>query len=241
LDTTGTITSFAPTSTGEGSLLIGGDRYWVETAGKSYSLTSLDPQTLQFEIQPGDKADFDYSNGEACDRSEIDSSASGTIPVGTPININYQFLLQPNGPNNTFVNTASWFVTGEMQSTAPGSPPFAIQLDGDHLQVVARYTPPGGNSSNGSPDLRELTLWTDLNPIRLGQYNNISIRANLSQTSGGYLDVSINGNQVVNYHGPLGYGAPSYWMYGLYRNAGPSQTIAANFRNLTITTGSAVP
>ena len=31
------------------------------------------------------------------------------------------------------------------------SPPFAIQLAGDHLQVVARYVLPGGNPSNGSP------------------------------------------------------------------------------------------
>jgi len=58
-------------------------------------------------------------------------------------------------------------------------------------------------------------------------------------TGGGYLDVSINGNQVVNYNGPLGYGYATYWEYGLYRNAGPSETVAADYRNLTLTTGSA--
>ena len=35
---------------------IGGDTTTVETAGKSYSLTNPDSQTLRFEIRPGDKA-----------------------------------------------------------------------------------------------------------------------------------------------------------------------------------------
>src|SRR4029079_5103695 len=39
------ITDFSPTASGEGSVTIGSDRYWVETAGKSYSLTNPDPQT----------------------------------------------------------------------------------------------------------------------------------------------------------------------------------------------------
>jgi Polysaccharide lyase len=241
LETTGTITSFSPTANGEGSIGIGGDRYWVETAGQSYSLTNPDPQTLRFEIHQGDKTAVDVANGEQDDRSQIDGSAGGTIPVGTPININYQFMLESNGANGSFTNTASWFVTGEMASTAYGaSPPFAIELNGDHLQVVARYTQPGGNPSNSSPDLHMLTLWTDPNPIQTGQYNNISIQANVSQTSSGYLEVSVNGTQVVNYHGPLGYGAPTYWMYGLYRSP-TSQTVAAKFRNMTPTTGAAPP
>ncbi|MEH2516376.1 hypothetical protein V1279_001949 [Bradyrhizobium sp. AZCC 1610] len=231
------VMSFSPTADGAGLVDIGGDRYWVETAGKSYSLTNPDPQTLRFEIQAGDKASYDYANGAACDRSQIDGSAGGHMPVGTPVNINYQFMLEPNGPNGSFTNTARWFVTGEMQSTAYGaSPPFAIELKGDHLQVVARYVRPGGNPSNGSSDLKMLTLWTDPNPIQTGQYHNIQIQTNVSNNSSGYLQVSVNGTRVVSYQGPLGYGAPTYWMYGLYRSP-TSETVAAKFRNMTLTTG----
>jgi Polysaccharide lyase len=239
LDTTGTITNF--TTASNTVLDIGGDPYFVETAAKSYSLTEPDAQTLQFEIKPGDHAYFDGSN---VDRAEVDGAAKGYIPTNTPVNISYQFMVQPNGANGSFTNTANWFVTAEMHNAdkitgVSTSPPFAIQLAGDHLQVVARYCAPGGNPSNSSSDLKMLTLWTDPNPIQTGQYANIQIQANVSNTSAGYLEVSVNGTQVVNYHGPLGYGTPTYWEEGLYRNSGPAQTVTADFRNLEITTGSA--
>ncbi|WP_024520656.1 heparin lyase I family protein [Bradyrhizobium sp. Tv2a-2] len=233
MDTTGTITKFAPAP--KTYIDIGGAAFEVETAGRSYSLTNPDPQTLQFEIQRGDHAWFDPSSK---DRAEVDGSAGGYIQPGTPVAIDYQFMVQPNGPNNTFTNTASWFVTGEMHnedevSGAATSPPFAIQLAGNHLQVVARYSSPGQNP--GSPTM--LTLWTDPNPITPGQYNNIQIQANVSNTGGGYLHVSVNGTQVVNYSGPLGYGAPTYWEEGLYRNSGPTESVTADFRNTTVVTG----
>ena len=213
----------------------------METAAKSYSLTEPDAQTLQFEIKPGDHAYFDGSN---VDRAEVDGAAKGYIATNTPVNISYQFMVQPNGANGSFTNTANWFVVAEMHNYDPAaganvhsSPPFAIQLAGDHLQVVARYCAPGGNPSNSSSDLKMLTLWTDPNPIQTGQYANIQIQANVSNTSAGYLEVSVNGTQVVNYHGPLGYGTPTYWEEGLYRSTA-SQTVTADYRDLSITTGS---
>lgn len=239
MDTTGTITSF--TNAAQGYFNIGGDSYFVQGPGKSYSLTNPDPQTLQFEIRPGDHAWFDGSN---VDRSEITgpyASGGAYIPAGTPTAIDYQFMVQPNGPNNTFVNNAWFFVTAEMHDGGPvfgTSPPFAIQLAGDHLQVVARYTLPGGNPSNGSPDLHNMTLWTDPNPITPGQYNDIKIQASVLNNSSGYLQVSVNGTQVVNYNGPLGYGNQTTWLQGLYRNSGPTETVTADFRNLTLVTGS---
>jgi hypothetical protein len=222
---------------------IGGAPYRVETAGQSYSLTKPDAQTLRFEIQPGDHAWFDSGS---VDRAEVDGSAGGYIPTGTPVDIRYQFMVEPNGSNGSFTNTARWFVTAEIHnadkiSGVSTSPPFAIQLAGDHLQVVARYCPTDLDPSNDAGKLTMLTLWTDPNPLQTGQYYNIQIQANVSNTSSGYLDVWVNGIQVVNYHGPLGYGAPTYWEEGLYRNAGPAETVAASFRDLIITIGSTPP
>lgn len=233
MDTTGTITSFS--STPKTQFYIGGDNYSVHGAGASYSLTNPDPQTLRFEIRPGDHAWFDSSS---VDRSEI---SGDYIPVGTPIGIDYQFMVQPNGQNNTFTNTASWLLVGQMHdggTVAGTSPPFAMELSGDHLQLVARYVAPGGDPRNGSPDLHMLTLWTDPNPIVPGQYYDINLQANVSNTGGGYLQLSVNGQQVVNYSGLLGYGSQTYWEQGVYRKAGPTETITADFRNLTLTTGS---
>ncbi|WP_246738453.1 heparin lyase I family protein [Bradyrhizobium sp. CCBAU 051011] len=120
----------------------------------------------------------------------------------------------------------------------PTSPPVAVELVGDRLRIVARYTQPGGDPRNGSPDLRMVTLWTDPNPIVPGKFYDINIQTNVSNSGGGYLDVSIDGRQVVDYSGPLGYGAGTYWTEGLYRNAGPTQTVIADYRNLTVVTGS---
>ncbi|MFX8393271.1 hypothetical protein ABTL67_19405, partial [Acinetobacter baumannii] len=90
------------------------------------------PQTLRFEVQQGDHAWYDDSS---VDRSEV--SGATNIPGSTPIALNYQFMVEPNGPNGTFVNTATgWFIVGQMHNDdwASGvgtSPPFAIQLDGN--------------------------------------------------------------------------------------------------------------
>ena len=82
-----------------------------------------------------------------------------------------------------------------------------------------------------------LTLWTDPNPIQTGVYNDINVQANFSNSGGGYLQVSINGNQVVNYQGPLGYGQGTYWEYGIYRSTA-TETAAVDYRNMTLVTGS---
>ncbi|MCC8952440.1 heparin lyase I family protein [Bradyrhizobium sp. Pear77] len=235
MDTTGTITSFSSTPMTRFS--IGGDVYGVQDASTSYSLTNPDSQTLRFQVQQGDHAWYDSSS---VDRSEV--SAAANIPGGTPLNLNYQFMVEANGPNGSFANSADgWFIVGQMHNddNASGvgtSPPFAIQLVGDHLQVVARYVQPGQDPSNGAGNVQMLTLWTDPNPIQTGVYNNIQIQADVSNTGGGYLKVSINGTQVVNYSGPLGYGQGTNWEYGVYRSTAP-ETVAVDYRNMTLLTG----
>ncbi len=151
--------------------------------------------------------------------------------------------------NGTFVNTQNhsngFFVVGQMHnddgaSGVPTSPPLAVQMDGDRLQIVARYVLPGGNPRNSSSALHMLTLWTDPNPIQTGVYNDIRVRANFSNSGNGYLDVWINGKQVVNYQGPLGFGQGTYWEYGIYRSRA-AETRAVRYRNLMLTIGSSTP
>jgi hypothetical protein len=244
----GAITSF---STTPGSVFhVGGDKYEVETAGKSYSITNPDAQTLRFEVHQGDNW-AGGGDGAYCDRSEIQNDTKSVttswgakIPAGTPTTLDYQFMVEANS-NGAFVNTQNhnngWFAVGQMHNDdiASGvgtSPPFALQMDGDKLQVVARYVTPGGNPSNSSSALKMLTLWTDPNPVRAGVYRAINVRANFSNSSGGYLQVSIDGTQVVNYQGPLGYGQGTYWEYGIYRSRA-AEIAAVRYRNMHLATG----
>ena len=151
--TTGTITSF--TSKPQSNLYIDGNPYNVQTAGRTYSLTEPDSQTLRFEIHAGDPAWFD---GSTIDRSE--AQMNNLIAAGTPTNISYQFMVEPGA-----TNTAQWLVTAEMHSNngdlgsgVHTSPPFAFEMQGEHLAVVARY----GNPATGITTRR-----CGLTPIRL--------------------------------------------------------------------------
>ena len=233
--TNGTITSFS--STPKNRFDIGGDSYEVQTAGESYSLSNPDSDTLRFEVHSGDRAWYDSSYP---DRSEIEDD--NRVAAGTPIAIDYQVKLEPNGPNNTFVNTtSSYFILGQMHNDdsvrgVSTSPPFYVNMVGDKMEFDALYTLPGGNPSNGSSDLKHLT-WTGPTIVP-GQYYDINVQANFSNTSAGYLKVSVNGQEVVNYKGPLGFGDPTYWEYGIYRSPA-SEAAAVDYRNMTLVTGSA--
>jgi hypothetical protein len=232
--TNGTITSFS--STPKNRFDIGGDSYEVQTAGNSYSLSNPDSDTLRFEVHSGDRAWYD---GSYPDRSEIEDG--NRIAAGTPIAIDYQVKLEPNGPNNTFINTtSSYFILGQMHnddsvSGVSTSPPFYVNMVGDKMEFDALYTQPGGNPSNGSSDLKHLT-WTGPTIVP-GQYYDINVQANFSNTGAGYLKVSVNGQEVVNYKGPLGFGDPTYWEYGIYRSPA-SEAAAVDYRNMTLVTGS---
>jgi hypothetical protein len=103
------------------------------------------------------------------------------------------------------------------------------------MEFDALYTQPGGNPSNGSSDLKHLT-WTGPTIVP-GQYYDINVQANFSNTGAGYLKVSVNGQEVVNYKGPLGFGDPTYWEYGIYRSPA-SEAAAVDYRNMTLVTGS---
>src|SRR5439155_12889512 len=74
LATTGTITNFK-TTPGTQFNGIGGDVYNIETAGKSYSITSPDAQTLRFEVHQGDNWAAG-GDGSGVDRSEIQNDSA---------------------------------------------------------------------------------------------------------------------------------------------------------------------
>lgn len=222
--TGGLITNFTPTRYDQ--FQIDGVSYGVLTVDKSYSLQQIDNHTVRFEIQQGDSV-------WCCNNETAELKRLPKWNPATPVTIEYQFMLEPGA-----ANTANWFVTAEMQSTYATtlgvSPAFAISLSGEHMFVEGRYSPPGGNPANGSPTLTYMSLWKQPTNIVRGQWYDIKIQANVINGSAGYLYVWINGAQVVNYHGMLGYGGDqNYWLYGLYRSTSPQDT-AGQFRNMTV-------
>lgn len=228
--TAGLITIF--TSTPRTSFDIGGISYEVQDAGQSYSMEQVDSQTLRFEVQPGDQAWFD--GGANLDRSEVQMNNQWAI--GTPITIEYQFMLEPGA-----TDTSDWFVVSEMHNDDVNyatSPPVSIMLaPGDYFWVQGRYCATNLDPSNSASNQVIMNLYTAPTQIVRGQWYDIKLQMNVNNDSSGYLYVWIDGNQVVNYNGPLGYGPTNgpqnYWEEGLYRDRENIDT-AAQFRALTI-------
>jgi hypothetical protein len=228
------VTSF--TSTPSGTFTMDSSTWIVWTAGAGYSLTNPDNFTLRFEVHSGDHASFDSS---AVDRSWIERSAR--LAVNDVFKCTYEVLMESGDSQ-----TAAWFLLGAMHNDdtndePPGvhtSPPFAIEMNGEKLQVVIRYTSVGGDPSNGSPDLTTTTLWTDGSDMSRDVWHRIEIEAKTNQAGTGYLKVWVDGTQVVNYSGNLGFGDHVYWEEGIYRDAASSvgEEIAAKFKNVLIVT-----
>jgi len=102
------------------------------------------------------------------------------------------------------------------------------------MQVVLRYQKPGQTSAT------EVVAWRDPNPIQRGHAYYINVQVNFDPNGNGYLNVWRDGAQIVKYEGAIGMAGASYnWQEGIYRSHTASETMAADYSNLHITTGSA--
>jgi len=102
------------------------------------------------------------------------------------------------------------------------------------MQVVLRYQKPGQTSAT------EVVAWRDPNPIQRGHSYDMNIQVNFDPNGNGYLNVWRDGAQIVKYEGAIGMAGASYnWQEGIYRSHTASETLAVDYSNLHITTGSA--
>jgi hypothetical protein len=250
------ISHFSPlTDQWSSPISVGGLPYYTENANVNgnapWAITQLDSHTLQFQLRPNDLwADNDSH------RTEI---SGGTVYApNQTVNVSYQFEVLP-GQNDTSGNLA-WQIFGQFhaddnnpiyQAMSEGTPPFAISLlgangqgEGDYLAISAFYAltgqtswtaaTPTGNPYNGY-------LYVSPTPIVRGQYYDIQIEASFQNNSSGFLEVWINGTQVVDYHGPIGYGGGVYWKEGIYEGWSSNQTITVNYANTNVSAAPGAP
>jgi Ca2+-binding RTX toxin-like protein len=207
-----------------GQLTIGGSNYVVDSAGMPYSFTSPSAGVLRFQVQAGDHWAPDKSTVQ---RSEI--AGTTTYAEGTPLHISYGWNMEPGQANN-----ASWLVAGQLHTIVSNgiSPPFAIYMSGDKMMI--RIDEAGTNANAYS---YYKTIYTDTANIVRGHTYAMQIDATFG--ANGYLHVVRDGVTLADYHGPMGYAGMGavYWKEGIYR-AAASSTIAMDYSNLSVTTGS---
>jgi hypothetical protein len=224
---------------------INGMPFFVENANTNgnapWAISEPDSHTLRFVLEPGDTWTDNGSH-----RTEV---AGETIYApNTTINTSYQFMVEP-GPVNQY-----WTVLGQFHSDDSSSitqsltadyPVFAVELtgknasgQGDYIGIWADYTLPGQTTPTAITSSGTASwgmIYVSPTPIVRGQYYSVQIEASFQNNANGFLEVWLNGVQVVNYHGPLGYGAGNYWKEGIYQDSSDTtQTIAADYKNLVI-------
>ena len=216
------------------SLVMNGDIWWVQSAYKPWSISAPDANTLRFEVRDNDVAFYDKSTGTFSERSEIKDQAG--IPNGTPLEVSYQFQIEPGAPND-----AKWAIVGQLH---PGDslvtpvlvgPPFEIALVGEKMQINIVAV-----GDNGLPYVK--TLYTDVSNIVRGHYYDIDIRAVFDPSGAGRLVVVRDGATLVDYTGSLGYPNQTavYWREGIYRSSTGTVTMAADYSDLSIRSGPGV-
>jgi hypothetical protein len=218
-------------------MYVDGSRYLVENPGQSFNLRNPDSQTVRFEIHSGQCIAVDCTSDGRAERSELDGGGGPVIPNSSTIHAAYQFMMEAGQ-----ANSADWMVIGQVWS-AGGSPPFSVQMIGEHMAVsigwlsaqggvLTPYWTPTSSALNGAA-LSYAWAYKDPNPIQRGHYYNMDITINEAK---GTLSVIRDGAQIVNYNGPIGFGQSSHWEFGLYRAPTTNDIQAADYRNLILTT-----
>ncbi|MCK1288641.1 heparin lyase I family protein, partial [Bradyrhizobium sp. 44] len=250
------ISNFSPlTDQWSAPILVGGQQYYVENANVNgnapWAIKQLDSHTLRFELRPNDIWLDNDSH-----RSEI---SGGTVYSATStIDLSYQFTVQP-GFNDTS-DSLAWQILGQFhaddndatyQSIEGGSPPLAVHLtgangygEGDYLAIEAFYALPGQKEWTAATlpgDPLNSYLWVSSAPIVRGQPIDVHMEVNFQNNANGFLEVWINGQQVVDYHGPIGYGGGVYWKEGVYEGWSSNQPITVDYSNTVITAKPGAP
>jgi hypothetical protein len=217
MSTEGLVTSFSPHDGDR--IFVDGMPYRVEHADRPWSITNPDSDTLRFELRSGDVW---HQDAPAKERTGI--GGEDFFAAGKDVSVTYEFMIEPGDPN-----TSEWLLIGQFHpADGFSSPPFAVELIGEELAIKLRYRIPG-------EQVYQWYEFQDDEPIVRGKYYKFHAEFDVepNQRNSGSVKVWLDGEQIVDYSGYLGYGSSFYWKADLYRAAAP-ETIAVNYRGMSL-------
>jgi len=203
------------------------DDYTNHSARKAYSigarLSANNNLVLRFVVRPGDRASFDP---ETKDRSEATDLV--TFPKSEVIWNAYRVKIADGFSIPS--DERSWFIVGQWHGSKDDkrSPYIAAEVQGKDLVFLRRYL------SDGKPASSEMYR---MKGVPRGEWLNIAIEHKVSSTDG-LLNIWLNGRQVVNFKGPVGYwdhDEAGYWKFGIYRSRGDTDAVV-EYRDVVTTT-----
>lgn len=233
--TVGLVTNFKTVPDSE--IFVDGHPYEVNTPGKPYSMTLVDPTTLRFELRHGDRyCTSNYCDGTDSERSEI-SDYKDNYAAGTTWNFKYKFMVEPGS-----AVTSDWCLLGQLHDVGPGdSPPFATLINpGDKMAFqigwLRQYISSAKSFWDTTVEGKQVSYgysWVDPNPLQRGHWYDMDITVRLTP-SGGLISFVRDGVEVHRYTGPLGFGYKNKWEHGIYRNTS-AETLSVNYRDFRFT------
>ena len=203
--------------------------YGVHNGNKSYSLTKIDDYEMRFEVRKGDHPP---SDGDV-ERSSIQCDGNRQ-PVGGIVTAELKFFVEP-GP----VCPDAWFFVliqghnadGDMPWGVYTSPPIDVEFVGDKLQFYVLWCPTNQNPSNSAGNVKKVLIYETPQKLTRNAWHTVKIEAKNQNDNSGYYKAWIDGTQVANYSGPVGFGYKVYWERGPYR-ATDSTPFAVKMRNI---------
>jgi hypothetical protein len=225
-----------PSLPGSGSnITVAGTSYAIDNANQSWSLTNPNSHTLQFEIRNGDSSTLGTGH-----RTEL--ADTNRIAAASTYHITYEMNLT-SGSVNTCFGSGKWFVLGQIHdSVFSVNSPYEQNLGGDAGGALGSgddfALDTGVSGANASAVYTN--QYADSSPLSRSAWHQVdtAVTFNVANnaTGNGSVVTYLDGVQVVNYSGPLGFfNHPTadtyYWKFGIYQGA-CSTTQQVQYRNM---------
>ncbi|RVT80648.1 hypothetical protein DXV76_21040, partial [Rhodobacteraceae bacterium CCMM004] len=220
-----------------------------KNAGESWSYSESNG-IMRFEVRDGDyynaPPNADPFNDVALDRNRSEVGSMRALTNERLFTLEFDFLVESGAQNN-----AAWLSLVQFQRTedrnADGDPvevtlgpPLSIGMRGEYLTVSGRTDPnavttglPPAISLNGHNEL----MYQSSTPLTRDAWHSVKLEVIFdSDPNGkGMLKITIDGQVVVDYQGPIGYNdlVGPYLQLGVYR-AATTETMAAQYRDVTM-------
>ena len=180
--------------------------------------TGADRKVLAITLRTGDMAD----GGGTSERAELSEADRLHLPTGTDVWYSFQLYLPTDFP---VVDRR--LVLGQWKQACG-------DCSADHSPGIANRYRNGVFSITIQDGDRRVVLFEEKADVR-GRWNHLVYHLRLTPKPDGFLQAWLNGRQVVDYRGPIGYADDVdsvYFKIGLYRDtlAVPMTMLLARFR-----------
>lgn len=172
-----------------------------------------------------------YEDSFGVERAEL--AATKAFPERTPIWVSYSFYIEAGqGPVTT-----NWFIMGQWgqvgSSCSRGTlgPPYSQSLRIGEIWALVIYPDEVCNGTGKAVTPLSVSL-------RRGAWYNVVQNVRFDPTGRtGFMKVWLDGKQVVNYAGSMGYSTSSgyYWKFGIYRSVAGEHE-AVRYANMSVGT-----